>query len=256
VRATDKRAVDEWRLLVRYHEHGDVAARDELIHRLMPLARQLALRYQRKSQPLEDLVQVANMALVKAIDRFDPERGTALSTYVVPTIVGELRRYFRDSGWSVHVNRLLQERTLLVERVSMLLGSRLGRSPSVAELAAETGLSGEEVVEALEASTAYQSVSLDERLYEDDDGGGSTLVDVLGSEDDGFELIDDRSAAQSAIRALDDRSRQILRMRFMADMTQSQIAAELGVSQMHVSRLLRRALTTLRDRAAAEASGS
>src|SRR5687768_14471723 len=156
---------------MRYHEHGDVAAGDELIRRLMPLARQLALRYQRKSEPLEDLLQVANMGLVKAIDRFDPERGTTLSTYAVPTILGELRRYFRDSGWSVHVSRQLQERTLLVERVSVRLESRLGRSPSVPELAAEMGLPDEAVVEALDASTAYQTVSLDERLYEDDDGG-------------------------------------------------------------------------------------
>jgi RNA polymerase sigma-B factor len=252
-RATGKRAVDERRLLVRYHEHGDLAARDELTRRLIPLARQLALRYQRKSEPLEDLIQVANMALVKAIDRFDPARGTALSTYAVPTILGELRRYFRDSGWSVHVGRQLQERTLLVERASQRLGSRLGRSPSVTELAGELDLSHEEIVEALDASSAYQTASLDERLFEDD-GSGSALVDTLGSEDDGFELVEDRSAAQSAMRALDDRARQILHMRFEADMTQSQIAAELGVSQMHVSRLLRSALATLRERAAAEAA--
>jgi RNA polymerase sigma-B factor len=247
---TSRRALDE-QLLRRYHEHGDLAAREELIRRVMPLARQLALRYQRKGEPLEDLLQVANMALVKAIDRFDPDRGTVLSTYAVPTILGELRRYFRDSGWSVHVGRQLQERTMLVESVSERLGSRLGRSPSVHELAAEMGVSDEEVVEALDASTAYQAVSLDSQLYGDDDGG-TTLGDTLSSEEDAYELIEDRSAAHSAMRALDERARQILYLRFMHDMTQTQIAAELGVSQMHVSRLLRRALETLRERAAAE----
>ena len=137
---------------MRYREHGDLAARDELTRRLMPLARQLAMRYQRKSEPVEDLVQVANLALVKAVDRFDPERGTALSTYAVPTILGELRRYFRDAGWSVHMSRQLQERTLRVERVSERLEARLGRSPSVAELAGEMDLPEEEVLEALGAS--------------------------------------------------------------------------------------------------------
>jgi RNA polymerase sigma-B factor len=248
-----KRAVDERRLLMRYREHGDLAARDELTRRLMPLAHQLAKRYQRKSEPLEDLVQVANMALVKAIDRFDPERGTALSTFAVPTILGELRRHFRDAGWSVHMSRQLQERTLRVERVSGELMSQLGRSPSVAEIAAEMGLPDEEVVEALEASTAYQAASLDEQLYEED-GTGSTLMDVLGAEDDGFELVEDRSATRSAMRALDDRARRIVELRFIAGMTQSQIGDELGVSQMHVSRLLRRAVATLRDTAAADGS--
>jgi RNA polymerase sigma-B factor len=219
----------------------------------MPLARRLAMRYHRKSEPLEDLIQVANMALVKAIDRFDPERGTTLSTYAVPTILGELRRYFRDTGWSVHMSRQLQERTLRVERVSGRLEARLGRSPSVAELAAEMDLPEEEVLGALEASTAYQTASLDEHLHEED-GSGLTLMDLLGSEDDGFELVEDRSAAQSAMRTLDDRARQIVELRFIAGMTQSQIGAELGVSQMHVSRLLRRALATLRETAAADAS--
>ena len=250
VRGNTKRAVDERRLLMRYREHGDLTARDELTRRLMPLARQLAMRYQRKSEPIEDLVQVANMALVKAIDRFDPERGTALSTFAVPTILGELRRYFRDTGWSVHMSRQLQERSLKVERVSEQLMSHLGRAPSVAEIAAEMDLPDEEVVEALEASTAYLSASLDEQIYEEN-GSGATLIDMLGTDDDGFELVEDRSAARSAMRALDDRARRIVELRFIAGMTQSQIGDELGVSQMHVSRLLRRAIATLRETAAA-----
>jgi RNA polymerase sigma-B factor len=254
VRGNTKRAVDERRLLMRYREHGDMAAREELTRRLMPLARQLAMRYQRRSESLEDLVQVANLALVKAIDRFDPERGTALSTYAVPTILGELRRYFRDAGWSVHMSRELQERTLKVEHVSERLTSQHSRSPSVAEVAAEMDLPEEDVVEALQASTAYQSASLDEQIYEED-GSGSTLMDVLGGEDDGFELVEDRSATHSAMRVLDERARKIVELRFIAGMTQSQIGDELGVSQMHVSRLLRRALATLRDTAAADGSG-
>ena len=250
--ATDRRAVEERRLLLRYREHGDLAAREELTHRLMPLARQLAARYRRRSEPLDDLVQVASLALVKAIDRFDPARGTALSTYAVPTILGELRRYFRDASWSIHVARELQERILLVERVSGELASRLGRSPSVPEVMARVGLSQEEVLEALEASSARRTASLDQTLAPDDDPAGATLADTLSSEEDGFELVEDRAAVASAMRALDDRSRRILRLRFAEDMTQSQIAAELGISQMQVSRLLRRALATLREVAEVE----
>jgi RNA polymerase sigma-B factor len=236
---------------MRYRNHGDLAAREELMRRLMPLARQLAGRYARKSEPTEDLVQVASMGLVKAIDRFDPERGTVLSTFAVPTILGELRRYFRDSTWSVHVGRQLQERILLVQRVLALLTSCLGRSPSVPELAAAVRLSDEEVVEALGASSAARAASLDEPLGHDDDSG-ATLGDTLSSEDAGFELVEDRAAVDSAMRALDDRARRILQLRFEEDMTQAEIAAELGISQMHVSRLLRRALATLRDTAATE----
>ena len=236
---------------MRYRNHGDLDAREELIRRLMPLARQLAGRYARKSEPTEDLVQVASLGLVKAIDRYDPERGAALSTFAVPTILGELRRYFRDSTWSVHVGRQLQEHILLVQRVSGLLASRLGRSPSVPELAAAVGMSNEEVVDVLEASSAVRPASLDEPLGHADDGE-ATLGDTLSSEDAGFELVEDRAAVDSAMGALDDHAHHILRLRFEHHMTQREIATELGVSQMQVSRLLRRALTTLRDTAAAE----
>jgi RNA polymerase sigma-B factor len=246
---TSVKRVEERRLMKRYREHGDLAARDELTRRLMPLARQLAGRYRNGKEPFEDLVQVANMGLVKAIERFDPDRGTTLSTYAVPTIMGELRRYFRDSTWSVHVGRRLQEHVLLIERVSTALSARLGRTPSVGELAKVVHLSQEEIVEALQASSASRATSLDAALQEDDADSG-TLADTLGSEEGGFELIEEFAAMDAGMRNLDARSREILRLRFQADMTQTEIANELGVSQMHVSRLLRRALATLRESAA------
>jgi RNA polymerase sigma-B factor len=234
--------------VLRYREQGDLAARDELMHRLMPLARQLARRYANRSEPLEDLVQVANLGLVKAVDRFDPARGTALSTYAVPTILGELRRHFRDTSWSVHVERAMQERVLQVERVSSVLASRLGRSPSVREIAREIDLTNEEIVEALQASGASRAKSLDEKLW-DDEGSEATLADTLGHDEARFELVEDLVAMEDGIRRLDDRARVMLSMRFQKDMTQSEIAAALGVSQMHVSRMLRAALATLRDSA-------
>ena len=225
-----------------------MAARDELTRRLMPLARQLAARYERRSEPFDDLLQVASIGLVKAIDRFDLERGTALSTFAVPTILGELRRHFRDATWSIHVGRSLKERILLVERTSVELVSRLGRSPSVAELADAVGLSDEEVLEVLEVSSAVRPASLDQQL-EMDDGMGTTLGETLSCEDDGFELVEDRWAVDAALRTLDDNARRILRLRFAEDMKQTEIAAELGISQMQVSRLLRRALAQLRETA-------
>ena len=218
------------------------------MHRLMPLARQLARRYANRSEPLDDLIQVANLGLVKAVDRFDPARGTALSTYAVPTILGELRRYFRDTSWSVHVDRALQERVLRVERESNAIASRLGRSPTVREIARAIDLTEEEIVEALQASGASRARSLDEKLG-DEDGNEATLADTLGHDEGRFELVEDLAAMEGGMRRLDDRARVMLSMRFERDMTQSEIAAALGVSQMHVSRLLRAALATLRDSA-------
>ncbi len=236
---------------MRYREHDDLAAREELTRRFMPLVRQLASRYRRSGEPLEDLVQVAGVGLVKALDRFDPEMGTAMSTFAVPTILGELRRYFRDSTWSLRVSRDLQECILKVERASGQLESLLGRAPTVAELAAGIGRSEEEVAEALEASSACRTASLDESR-ELDDGAGATLADTLGSEDDRLELVEDRDAVDYAMGMLDERARAILLLRFEEDMTQREIAAKLGISQMHVSRLLREALATLRANATAQ----
>ena len=244
-----RRAAEDRRLALRYRERGDLAARDALVARLMPLARQLALRYRGGAEPADDLFQVASLGLVKAVDRFDPGRGNALSTFAVPTILGELRRHFRDHTWSMRVSRDLQERVLRLERASTELGAALGRSPSVAELSAKLGLPPEEVLEAIDAATAYRTASLEEQLGHGDDAGSAALIDVLGEDDSRLSLVEDAAAVDDAMRVLDERERRILHMRFMRDMTQSQIGDALGISQMHVSRLLRTALATLRERA-------
>jgi RNA polymerase sigma-B factor len=247
------RVAGDRRLLQRYREHGDLAARDELFARLMPLARQLALRYRRTREPDDDLLQVASLGLVKAIDRFDLDRGTALSTFAVPTILGELRRYFRDHTWSVRVKRDVKERVLRIEGEAARLSSLLGRSPSVAELAGALGLTDEEVLEAMQAARAYDAASLDERLELARPESGASLMDLLGEEDRRLELVEEGTAVQDAMDALDDRERCILYLRFVKDRTQLEIADALGISQMHVSRLLRGALATLRERATADA---
>src|SRR5215212_237333 len=179
----------ERRLLVRYHEHGDLAAREELCERFLPLARDLALRYTYTDEPLDDLVQVASLGLIKAIDRFEPGRGTKFTSYAAPTILGELKRHFRDKGWSLHVPRDLQERTLAVSRATERLSKSLGRSPQVKEVAVEVGASVEQVLEAQEAAASYESASLDAPAAHDDDDSAS-LVDLLGDEDSAYELVE------------------------------------------------------------------
>jgi RNA polymerase sigma-B factor len=246
-----ERAREDRRLLRLYHEEGEVSARDELVSRFLPLARQLARRYQRGNEPLDDLVQVASIGLVKAVDRFDPQRGTAFSSYAVPTILGELKRYFRDVGWAVHVPRGMQERVMTVNQAIGRLSRTLGRSPTAAEIANETGLQLELVLEALEAAIAYDAVSLDTpRTSEEEDG--DTYADTVGAIDDRFELIEYTSAIGPTMRALPPRDRLVLKLRFEQDLTQLEIAERIGVSQMHVSRLIRRALKRLRTVADAQ----
>jgi RNA polymerase sigma-B factor len=240
-----ERAKEDKRLLRRYHEAGEVAARDELVERFLPLARQLARRYQRGNEPLDDLVQVASIGLVKAVDRFDPERGTAFSSYAVPTILGELKRYFRDSGWAVHVPRGMQERVMTVNQAVSKLSRELGRSPTAGEIAAETGQEAELVLEALEAAIAYDAVSLDTPRTSDEDDG-DTYADTVGVIDERFELVEYQSAIGPTMQALPARDRLVLKLRFEQDLTQLEIAERIGVSQMHVSRLIRRALQRLR----------
>jgi RNA polymerase sigma-B factor len=238
-------AREDRRLLIRYHRHGDRRAREELVSRFLPLARQLARRYQRGPEPLDDLVQVASVGLVKAIDRFDPDRTTAFSSYAVPTMVGELKRYFRDFGWAVHVPRGMQERTVAVQATVTRMSKELGRSPSAAEIAGEIDATEEEVLEAFEAALAYDSLSLDAPRPGGEDPDDSRFGDTIGEEDERFELIELSATIAPALRDLPERDRRILHMRFSEDMTQSQIAAEVGVSQMHISRLIRRSLSRL-----------
>src|SRR5215211_3000260 len=240
----------ERRLLVRYHNDGDLAAREELAERFLPLARDLALRYTYTDEPFDDLLQVASLGLIKAIDRFEPRRGTKFTSYAAPTILGELKRHFRDKGWSLHVPRDLQERALAVSRETEALSKQLGRSPKVREVAAVLGCSIEDVLEAQEAAASYESASLDAPTARDD-GESAALVDLLGDEDSAYELVESRDAIASTWRTLPDVERKVLELRFMHDLTQREIGERIGYSQMHVSRLLRRALDRLETAAAA-----
>jgi RNA polymerase sigma-B factor len=214
----------------------------------MPLARRLAGRYRRTGEPMDDLEQVAYLGLIKAIDRFDPELGS-FTRYAVPNIMGELKRHFRDKGWGLHVPRSVQERVMKVNAAMEVLSGRLGRSPSPKDLAAHTGLTLEEVLEALDAASAYSPTTLDAPHAGGEGEGERTLGDTLGAEDSGYELVELGQAVGPAFRALPEREQAILKLRFIDDLTQSEIAERVGVSQMHVSRLLRRSLDKLGDAA-------
>jgi RNA polymerase sigma-B factor len=242
------RSREDRRLLERVHHHGDQAAREALVQRFLPLARQLARRYQHGGEHLDDLVQVASLGLLKAIDRFDPARETAFSSFAVPTILGELKRHFRDKGWAVRVPRDLQELSVRVDRVGEELLHELGRAPSVGEIAERIGVGSEQVLEAREASAAYRAVSLDRSRDEEEDDGG--LAESFGREDPGFGLAEDAATVERLMGVLSEREREVLRLRFAEDLTQSEIGARVGVSQMHVSRLIRHAIAELRDAAA------
>ena len=253
--ALGARARGDLELLRRYHRHGDVAARDELVARMLPVVRHIARRYQRGSEQLDDLVQVGALGLVKAIDRFDVDRGSPFMRYAVPTILGEIKRHFRDTGWAAHVPRGMQERVMEVKAAMDKLGSQLGRSPSPSELAEELGLGVEDVLDAMEAATAYATVSLD-APRPGDDGERETYAEAMGERDTGYELVEDAATVLPALDVLPERERLIVHLRFAEDLTQSEIAERIGVSQMHVSRLLRRALARVRTVASAERRGA
>ena len=236
----------EQQLFRRYQHNGDLHARRELTERYLPLARSLARRYERRGESLDDLLQVASLGLVKAIDRFDPERGLSFSSYAVPTMLGELRRYFRDTGWALHVPRDMQERVLKVNAAVERLSGELGRSPSPQQLADELNLPVEEVLEAIEANTAYETSSLETPLRAGDEQS-HTVAETIGETDERFQLIEDCASIGPALKALPERDRLILHLRFVEDLTQTEIAQRIGVSQMHVSRLIRRALEQVRS---------
>ena len=245
-RAIVDRARGDRVLLVRWQRDRDEAARDELVRRLLPLARRMARRYRRADDPLDDLVQVAVLGLVKAIDRFDPERETAFSSYAVPTMLGELKRHFRDHGWALHVPRGMQERVMAVDGAVREIARREGRSPSASEVGRSLGLSEEEVLEAMEASAAYEAISLESHRYGGDADEGATYAERVGEEDGRFELVEYEATLAPVLRALPERDRVVLHLRFVEDLTQAEIADRIGVSQMHVSRIIRRSLERLR----------
>jgi RNA polymerase sigma-B factor len=234
-------------LFVRWQRHGDQRAREELINRCLPLARNLARRYAGAREPFDDLLQVASLGLVKAVDRFDVDRGVAFSSFAVPTILGELKRYFRDLGWSVHVPRGAQEQALKVQEAHERLTTKTGQPPTIDELAQYLELSMEDVLDALETAAAHHSTSLDAPREDRSSGESGALVDVFGEEDSRYELVDEAVTISVAARQLSARERRVLALRFAGDQTQTQIAKEIGVSQMQVSRILRRALNRLRE---------
>jgi RNA polymerase sigma-B factor len=240
-----RRARDEQRLFKAWLETGDTHARTALIERFMPLARSLARRYHRSGEPYEDLVQVAAVALVKAIDRYDMTRGCAFSSFAVPTIAGELKRHFRDHSWTVRPPRDLQEVTLRVENALTRVTQQLDRSPTTRELATAAGLDEEQVLEALQARRGRSAVSL--QAPQGDPGEGMTLGDTLGAVDHDLERAEQRAALDDLLRTVPARAREMVRLRFEEDMTQAEIGAIFGVSQMQVSRILRQTIAQLRE---------
>ena len=224
---------------------GDARAREALVRRFMPLARALARRYDHASEPFDDLLQVAHIGLLKALDRFDPALGFTFQSFAIPTILGEVRRYFRDAGWSVHVSRSSQERALRLRTAQQQLANRWGRAPTIAELAEYLELDTEDIVEALQVVQAYEATSLDAAQP----GGADDplqYADAMGRVDERYELVELDATLISVLSQIPARERSILHMRFVEDLTQTEIAERIGVSQMQVSRLLRQTLARLR----------
>ena len=238
-------AASDAALLKSYHETGDVRARQELIERHLPLVRRLAQRYARRGEAVDDLAQVGVVGLTKAIDRFDGGYGVSLATYAAPNILGEIKRHFRDRGWAMRVPRDIQELNVRLHRAIDVLTVKLGRSPRVEELATETKATREQVLEALESSSAYSAISLSERPGGDEDDSSDPL-ETVGDEDVAYERSENRLLLRSTLRHLPARERQILHLRFFEGLTQSEIADRVGVSQMHVSRLIRDSLSRMR----------
>jgi RNA polymerase sigma-B factor len=220
-------------------------SRDELIELHLPLVEHFARRFLNRGEPFDDLLQVGTIGLIKAIDRFDVGRGVEFSTYATPTILGEIKRHFRDRGWAIRVPRRLQELRISITAATAELTQEVGRSPTVSELAERVGVSQEEIIEGLESANAYSTLSLD--APESGEDSATSMMDVIGAYDAGLEHVENRETLMPLLEALEPREKQILTLRFFKGMTQSQIAAEVGISQMHVSRLLTRTLSRLRE---------
>jgi RNA polymerase sigma-B factor len=233
-------------LLRRYHETGDTGAREELVQRHLPLVRSLARRYAGRGESLEDIEQVGAIGLLKAIDRYDLEREVSLTTYATPNVVGEIKRHFRDKGWAIRVPRGLQELNAKMSGTIERLTVKLERSPSIAEIAEELESTPEQVLEAMEAGSAYSTVSLSSGPGGGDDDDFDPM-EAIGAEDEEYERTEQRASLEPALEALPEREREILRMRFEDGLTQTQIAERIGISQMHVSRLIRKSLARMRD---------
>lgn len=238
-------------LFLRWQRHGDQRAREQLVVRYLPIAKRLARRYRGACEPLEDLEQVASLGLVKAIDRYQTGRGISFRSFAVPTILGELKRYFRDCGWCVHMPRGIQDLAIKVERANRTLTAKSGHSPTVNELAEYLELGKEDVLAAIEAAAAHHSISL-ETPCDDGEGHTPTLGDMLGQEDGRFETVELGASIAQAAGRLSERERQVLALKFVGDRVQTQIAEEIGVSQMQVSRIMRRALSRLASEVGAE----
>jgi RNA polymerase sigma-B factor len=232
-------ALSETVLLRRYAKTRDPELKEELVRRFLPLARSLALRYRGAPEPLDDLIQVASLGLVKALNGFDPGRGKSFNAYAAPTILGELRRHFRDRVWELRLPRSLQERTALVREAAAALSEKLGRTPTIAQIAKRLKLSEDEVLEALEADTARQTLSLD-APHGHEDADPSPMVETVGGPEPGYDRVEAQLAADGV--ALTSREQTVLRLRFEDDLTQHEIGRRLGVSQMQVSRIMRGAL--------------
>jgi len=245
LRAVPSTQDDARELFLSWQRDRDARARDALVRRFMPLARSLARRYGRSSEPFEDLLQVASVGLLKALDRYDADRGHSFASFAVPTILGEMRRYFRDSGWAIHVPRGAQERALKVRDAQERLANERGRAPTVNQLAEYLELDTEEVIDALQALQAYETLSLD-APRPGADGDLISYGDSVGHDDARFELVELDATVSSVLKHIPPRERLILRMRFVDDLTQTEIAERVGISQMQVSRLLRRSLDQLR----------
>jgi RNA polymerase sigma-B factor len=248
-RGTAEQLADEDELLRRYAKTRDPAIQEEIVRRFLPFARSLALRYRGGTEQIEDLVQVANLGLVQAIDRFDPERGAAFKSFAAPTILGELKRHFRDRVWNLRLPRGLQERILKLEGVTSELTAELERPPTVPELAAALEVDEIEVLEAFEALQTRRTLSFDQPVAVVGTPEEGTIGDQVGRDDPRFEGVEDRAAVESSLPGLTEREVLALRLRFVDEMTQSQIAERIGCSQVHVSRILRGALQRLRERA-------